>query len=77
MTVVLALGIAGIVVSGIGLLLVGLIHSLKKTAHTQGVQEERNAETQRSTEAKKRADEVLAESRDPDDVIVRLRDHEF
>lgn len=42
-----------------------------------GALEERNAEDARQAAAVRRADEVLAEQRDPDDVAERLRRGEF
>jgi len=73
----LILGIAALVVSGVGLFVTGVVQAMKKAAHDAGVAEERDAETQRSNAAKARADAVLAEHRDPDAVDDRLRDGSF
>lgn len=60
--------------SGLGGL---LLASYGRTKKNEGVLEERNAETQRTNEAKGRGDEVLAEQRDPESSIERLRRGDF
>lgn len=71
------LGIFGLLFGGLAAFGGLLVAWIRKSSHDQGVQEERNAETQRSTQALGRANEVLAERRDPDDVVERLRKHDF
>lgn len=77
MSTVLILGIAALVVSGVGLFLTGVVQAMKKASHDAGVAEERDAESQRQNAAKARADAVLAEHRDPNRVDERLRRGDF
>lgn len=72
-----ALAVIALIVGGVGGFVGLLVTWLKKGAHDAGVLEERNAETNRSDAAKARADEVLAESRNPDDAADRLRRGDF
>jgi hypothetical protein len=71
------LGIAALVVSGIGLFVAGVVKAMNKASHDAGVSEERNAETQRQNAAHGKANEVLAEHRDPDAVVDRLQRGDF
>lgn len=71
------LGIITLITGGVGAFAAFLVALLKKGAERQGQMEERDAETQRTNEAKARADEVLTEQRDPTDAIDRLRKHDF
>jgi len=70
-----------LVVGGVltGVLSLGalVMHFLLKLSREAGKLEERNAETQRQNAAKARADEVLAEHRDPSSVDERLRRGDF
>lgn len=71
------LGIAGLVVGGLaafGALLVKLWGNSQKA---QGRLEEQNEQRAKESESKTRANEVLAEHRDPDDATERLRKHDF
>lgn len=60
--------------TGLGALLIKLFANSQFEA---GKLEEHNAEQAEADEAKKRADDVLAERRDTDDAIGRLRDGNF
>lgn len=71
------LGIITLVTGGVGAFAAFLVALLKKGAERQGQLEERDAETQRTNEAKGRADEVLAEQRDPESAVDRLRRGDF
>lgn len=71
------LGIGAIVVGGIvafGALLLKLFGNSQRKA---GQLEEQNVQRAKESEAKGRADEVLAEQRDPDDAARRLRNGDF
>lgn len=71
-----ALIIAGL--TGAAVILGGiLISALKKTAFNEGEKAERVREMAKADEAKEKANEVLAEHRDPDDATRRLRDGSF
>lgn len=71
------LAIVGMMVLGVGGFAGLLFWAAQKRAKQAGVLEERNAETQRTLEAKRKADAVLSEHRDPDAVDDRLRDGSF
>lgn len=64
--------IGGFVILG-GLLILGI----RRAAQEQGRLEERNEENARQELAKRKADAVLAEHRDPDGVSERLRQGDF
>lgn len=66
-----AMGAAAVILGGI------LIAALRKSAEQAGAKAEQVREMQKADEAKERANEVLAEHRDPDDATKRLRDGTF
>lgn len=70
------LSIVGLILGGtaLGALLIKLFADSQRQA---GKLEERNEETQRTTEAKREADAIVAEHRDPDGVSERLRRGDF
>lgn len=69
--VVLMLVVGG---AGLGALLIKFFGDSQRRA---GQLEKQNEVNQGTIEATRRADDVLAESRDPDDVAERLRRHDF
>lgn len=61
----------------IGSWLRSLYAAFIKKQKDEGAKEERDAETERQVEAKRRADEVLAQPRTADDTADRLRRGDF
>lgn len=70
------IAIVGLILGGAGLgaLLIKLFGNSQREA---GQLEERTREQQEANAAIHRADDVLAEHRDPDDTAARLRRHDF
>lgn len=73
------LGILGVLVSGGGVFgLVTLFFKwLTDSQRRQGALEERQRQNESDNEARRKADDVLAEHRDPDGVTERLRRGDF